>query len=77
MREEIRSYIINDLIEDPGYALSDDEPLISGGLLDSFSLVQLQTFIDEQFGVFIDDTELTKEYINTLNAIVDLVQERQ
>ncbi len=77
MREDIRTYIINELLNDPNYALADDEPLISGGVLDSFSLVQLQTFIDEQFGVFIDDTELTKEYINTVDAIVALVQERQ
>jgi acyl carrier protein len=59
MREEIRHYIQNNLMRNSKYPLEDDQPLISGGLIDSFSLVDLALFIEEQFGVHFDDFELT------------------
>jgi acyl carrier protein len=76
-REELRKYITADLMRDASYQLGDDEALISGGLIDSFSLVELQLFIEQKFGVFIDDTELTTDNIDNLNDIVALVEKRQ
>jgi acyl carrier protein len=77
VRETLRMFITVNLMSDSRYKLGDDEALISGGLIDSFSLVELQLFIERQFGVRIDDTELTVEKINCLNDIVTLVQTRQ
>jgi acyl carrier protein len=77
MREELRKYITSELMHDPGYELKDDEALISGGLIDSFSLVELQLFIEQQFGVFIEDTELTADTIDNVNDIVAKIEERQ
>lgn len=76
-REELRKYITAELMRDANYQLRDDEALISGGLIDSFSLVELQLFIEQKFGVFIDDTELTTDAIDCLNDIVALVEKRQ
>ncbi len=76
VREALRQYITGELMRDPGYQLTDDEALISGGLIDSFSLVNLQLFIEEKFGVFIDDTELTVEAIDCLNDLAVLVEQR-
>jgi acyl carrier protein len=76
-REELRNYITADLMRDASYQLGDAEALISGGLIDSFSLVELQLFIEQKFGVFIDDTELTTDNIDNLNDIVALVEKRQ
>lgn len=76
-REELRKYITAELMRDASYQLGDDEALISGGLIDSFSLVELQLFIEQKFGVFIDDTELTTDAIDCLNDIVTLVEKRQ
>jgi acyl carrier protein len=64
-------------MRDPGYQLRDDEALISGGLIDSFSLVELQLFIEQQFGVFIDDTELTADAIDNMNDIIALIEARK
>ncbi len=77
MRDELRRYITHELMNDPDYELKDDEPLISGGLIDSFSLVNLQLFIEEQFGIFIDDTELTADAIDSVNDLAALIEARQ
>lgn len=77
MREELRSFITTDLMKDPDYPLSDSEGIISGGLIDSFSLVELQLFIEQKFGIRIEDTAMTAESADTLNAIIGLIEERQ
>lgn len=77
MREDLRKFIAAELIRDPDYPLQDDEPLISGGLIDSFSLVELQLFIEERFGIRIDDPDLTADSADKLNDIVALIESYQ
>lgn len=74
MHEELRKFITSELMRDPSYQLQNDEPLISGGLIDSFSLVELQLFIEQTFDVHIDDTELTADAIDTVNDLVAVIE---
>lgn len=69
-REAVRAFIRRELLPRPDYPLADDEPLFSGGLIDSFSLARLGVFIESQFGVFIPDTDLTVEHMDTVDRIV-------
>ncbi len=77
MRDELRSFITAELIRDLSYPLQDDENLITGGLVDSFSLVELQLFIERTFGVFIVDTDMTAANMDTLNLIVSHIEAYQ
>jgi acyl carrier protein len=77
MRDKLRQFITKEIMRDPKYPLKDDEPMISGGLIDSFSLVELQLYVEKEFGVRIDDTDLTAESANTLNQIVGIIERYQ
>ena len=77
MHDAIRKFITSELMKDDGYPLQNDEALISGGLIDSFSLVELQLFIEQEFGVRVDDTELTAEAIDTINDLVKVIEKTQ
>jgi acyl carrier protein len=54
-----------------------DEKLISSGLIDSFSLVDLALYVEDTFGVRIDDTELNADTFDTLNELTDMIRGRQ
>lgn len=77
MHDDIRHFITHEMMRKPNYPLGDDEPLMTGGLIDSFSLVELALFIEEQFGVHIPDPELTVENMDNINLIVQRIQEKQ
>jgi acyl carrier protein len=70
IKAKLRDYICRELIRDPQYPLGNDERLITGGLMDSFALAQLGVFIETAFGVYIPDTDLTVENMETLNRMV-------
>ncbi|MGD2027829.1 MAG: acyl carrier protein [Anaerolineales bacterium] len=73
----LEQYIAAELLKSPDKSIQPDEPLISGGMIDSFSLVDLALFIEETFGVRIDDTELNADTFDTLNELAALVKSRQ
>ena len=70
VREKLRSFIVGTLVRDASYPLRDDEPIISGGLIDSFALAELAVFIERQWHVAIPDADLTVEKMDTLDRIV-------
>lgn len=70
VREAIRAYITREMIRDETYELGDNEPIISGGLMDSFSLAELGVFVEDEFDVYIPDPDLTVAKMDTLDQIV-------
>ena len=73
VRETLRSFITRELIRDASYPLTNEEGIISGGLMDSFALATLGVFIEQQFDVYIPDPELTIARMDTLAQIVSRV----
>ena len=69
----LRTFVINDMIRMPDYDLQDDEPLITGGLVDSFDLALFGVYVEETFNLYIPDPDLTVENLDTLNQMVDRV----
>ncbi len=70
LRQKLRVFITTELIRDPHYPLGDEEPIITGGLIDSFSLAELAVFVENEFHVSIPNPDLTVEKMDTLNQIV-------
>jgi acyl carrier protein len=70
IRENLRRYIARELIRDESYQIADDEGIITGGLMDSFSLAELAVYIEREFGVYIPNTDLTVAKMDTLDQIV-------
>jgi acyl carrier protein len=76
MKEKLAEFIATEILKDPNRSLSDDEALISSGLIDSFSLVDLALFVEDTYGVRIEDAELTSDVFDTLSELTSLVQQR-
>ena len=72
----LEDYIRTQIIKQPNRALKLDEPLISSGLIDSFNLVDLALFVEDTFGVRIDDSELNAQTFDSLNQLAALIQSR-
>jgi acyl carrier protein len=74
--ETLSSYIATQILKQPKRTIRLDEPLLSNGLVDSFSLVDLSIFIEKTFKVYLDNTELNRETFDTLAQLVSLIQSR-
>jgi len=72
----LNTYIVTHILKQPKRTLRPDEPLLTSGLVDSFNLVDLGLFIEDQFGVRIEDTELNPETFDTLDQLIHLIRSR-
>ncbi len=53
--------------------VSDDEQLIENGVLTSLQTVELVMFLEDRFGVTVEDEELDEENFASVRTIADLV----
>lgn len=75
MQKVVLEYVIEEYVEDEDDELTVDTPLISGGIVDSFSMVSLKRFLENKYGIQIPDDKATPEAFDTVNKICDLVKE--
>ena len=73
----IETYIATQVLKQPSRRIAKDEALISSGLIDSFSLMDLALFVEDNFGVRIEDTELNAETFDNLTQLVTLIDSRK
>ena len=73
VKERLKAFIADELLNRADYPIGDDEPLVSGGWVDSFSLAQIGVFVEEAFDVYIPDPDLTVAKMDTLNQMADRV----
>ena len=72
----IRDFISEEIMfEDNATELSDDTQLLSG-IMDSLGLLQLVAFLEEEFDVEIDDSDMTADHFRTIADIEALVRSK-
>jgi len=71
----ILEYVIEEYLEDEDEELSFDSPLISGGIVDSFSMVSLKRFLETRYKINLPDDRATPEAFDTVDKIAVLVTE--
>lgn len=75
--EKLAKYIAVEFLKQPDRIVAPDEPLLSSGLIDSFHLVDLSLYVENNFGVRIDDAELNASSFDNLNQLVAFIQSRK
>jgi acyl carrier protein len=79
MSEEIRKMVLDYvkkeyLEEDDDREVDAETLLISGGIVDSFSMVSLKRFLEKKYSIQIPDADASPDAFDTVNRIVTLVE---
>ena len=78
MKNVILEYIVDEYVdEDDDIEVTFDTPLISSGIVDSFSMVSLKIFLEKKYDIRLPDEDATPEAFDTVNSIIELVQKHQ
>ncbi len=74
----VRDYIIREYLEEgDDREITETTLLISGGIVDSFSMVSLKRFLEKKYSIRIPDADATPEAFDTVQRIVELVRRFQ
>lgn len=75
MKSIVLEYVKKEYLEDADEEITFDSPLISSGIVDSFSMVSLKRFLENKYKISIPDDRATPAAFDTVNKIVALVNE--
>lgn len=75
--EKLSKDIATNILNQPDRKIQPNEPLISNGMIDSFHLVDLALYVEDMFGVIIEDSELNPNTFDTLEELANLIRSRQ
>lgn len=71
----VLEYVIEEYLDEDDDEITYDTPLISGGIVDSFSMVSLKRFLENKYSISIPDDKATPEAFDSVSKIVSLVKE--
>jgi acyl carrier protein len=74
----IHQFILREFLpgEDPS-ELTDQTPLITGGVLDSITTLKLITYLEDHFGIMVEAYEAGVDHLDTIHQIAELVAEKK
>ncbi len=75
MEEKLINFIRSEYLSDEDVEITPDTKLISSGLIDSFSLVSLQTYIEREFGKRIPAPRITAESFDTVRQMIEIINQ--
>ena len=74
LKRIILEYVKKEYLDDTDdREVTNDTPLITGGIVDSFSMVSLKRFLERKYAIRIPDGEATPAAFDTVNSIAELV----
>jgi acyl carrier protein len=73
----INDYISREFVQDPALLpLANETSLLETGVLDSLGLLRLVLFVQERFGIVVDDVDLVPEHFASVDAICAYLRSR-
>jgi acyl carrier protein len=66
---KVRSFVVENFLFGNANGLADDTSFLEAGILDSTGVLEVVAFLEQQFGVRVDDDELTPENLDSISSI--------
>ncbi len=78
LTQVVLDYVVKEYLEEGDErVITETTPLISGGIVDSFSMVSLKRFLERKYSIKIPDADATPQAFDTVQSIVALVRRFQ
>lgn len=75
-RDQVRQFITTNFYVPDPQALGDQTSFLDTGIIDSTGVLELVSFLQEQFGIALEDGEIVPENLDSVANIVGLIQRK-
>ena len=77
-KQSLRTFILeNYLFTDDQSALADADSFLEKGVLDSTGIMEVVFFIEEQFGIRVDDEEMVPQNLDSIDHLVTFIERKK
>lgn len=76
IKQTIKTFITENFLFGNDEGLTDDTSFLEEGIIDSTGVLELVTYLEEEFNITIDDEELIPENLDSINNITAFLQKK-
>jgi acyl carrier protein len=76
LNAQIRKFILDKFPLARKQGIQDSDPLLESGVLDSLGVLDLVSFVEQEYSVHVADDELTPENFQTIDRIAAFVESK-
>lgn len=74
---KVRAFVVDNFLFGNANGLADDTSFLEAGILDSTGVMEVVAFLEREFGIKIDDDELTPENLDSIDNIGAFIAQKQ
>ena len=75
-KEKIKTFIIENFLFGSEDGLKDETSFLEEGIIDSTGILELVTFLEEEFSIAIEDEELIPENLDSINNVTAFMERK-
>jgi len=75
VESQIKEYIARNLLfSDNGFQYGDDASFLDEGIVDSVGVMELVAFVEEKFGLKVNDSEVTPDHFDSVSKLAAFIR---
>ena len=74
---QIQSFIVRTFAAARKQTIDGKTPLLESGIIDSLGMLDVVTFLEQTFGIKVEDEELSPENFANINCISSLIERKK
>ena len=74
--QRIRKFIIENFLFEEDDNLKEDTSFLESGIIDSTGILELVSFVEETYGISVEDDEIVPENLDSISNIVAYVNKK-
>lgn len=67
--QQVREFIVQNFLYGQGRAFNDDDSFLAEGIVDSTGVLQLVAFLEETYGISVEDEDLIPQNLDSVNNV--------
>lgn len=77
VRDKIQGFIVENFLFGNTEGLEDDTSFLEEGIIDSTGVLELVSFVEEEFSITVEDEELVPENLNSINNVTAYLERKK
>jgi len=75
-KQAIKEFVIENFLFGEANGLKDDTSFLEEGIIDSTGILELVTFIEDEFSITVEDEELIPENLDSIGNVANFIQRK-
>ena len=75
-KQAIREFVVENFLFGEANGLKDDTSFLEEGIVDSTGILELVTYLEDEFSITVEDEELIPENLDSIGNVANFIQRK-